>query len=74
MERFAPAGTSAPYSAGNPSDRLGDDVVAVIDALKLNRPVLLGHSIAGAELSSIANRHPDRVAGLITKKKSRLQN
>jgi non-heme chloroperoxidase len=39
--------------------------VAVIDALKLNRPVVVGHSIAGAELSSVANRHPDRVAGLV---------
>lgn len=54
------------FSATNdPANHLGDDVVAVIDALKLNRPVLVGHSIAGAELSSVANRHPDRVAGLV---------
>jgi pimeloyl-ACP methyl ester carboxylesterase len=39
--------------------------VAVLDALKLNKPVLAGHSIAGAELSSVANRHPERVAGLV---------
>jgi pimeloyl-ACP methyl ester carboxylesterase len=37
----------------------------VIDSLKLRRPVLVGHSIAGAELSSFANSHPDRVAGVI---------
>jgi non-heme chloroperoxidase len=49
------------YSA----DRLGDDVLAVFEALKLNRPVLVGHSIAGEELSSIGSRHPERVAGLI---------
>jgi non-heme chloroperoxidase len=49
------------YSA----DRLGDDVLAVLDALKLDRSVLVGHSIAGEELSSIATRHPERVAGLI---------
>jgi non-heme chloroperoxidase len=54
------------YSAtDDPADRLGDDVVAVIDALKLNRPILVGHSIAGVELSSVANSHPDRVAGLV---------
>jgi hypothetical protein len=35
------------------------------DALHLNRPVLVGHSIAGEELSSIGSRHPERVAGLI---------
>jgi pimeloyl-ACP methyl ester carboxylesterase len=49
------------YSA----DRLGDDVLAVIDALKLDHPVLAGHSIAGEELSSIGSRHPEKVAGLI---------
>lgn len=49
------------YSA----DRLGDDVLVVIDALKLDRPVLAGHSIAGEELSSIGTRHPEKVAGLI---------
>lgn len=49
----------------NGPDRLGDDVLAVIDALKLNRPVLVGHSIAGAELSSVGTSHPNRVAGLV---------
>ena len=47
------------------SDRLGDDVLAVIDALKLQKPVLAGHSIAGEELSSIGSRHPEKVSGLI---------
>lgn len=37
----------------------------MLDALKLARPVLAGHSIAGEELSSVASRHPERVAGLI---------
>jgi len=47
------------------SDRLGDDVLAVIAALKLDRPVVIGHSIAGAELSSIGTRYPEKVAGLV---------
>jgi non-heme chloroperoxidase len=47
------------------ADRLGDDVLAVLNALKLARPVLAGHSIAGEELSSVGSRHPERVAGLI---------
>jgi non-heme chloroperoxidase len=47
------------------SDRLGDDVLAAMDALQLKRPILVGHSFAGAELSDIATRYPDRVAGLI---------
>jgi non-heme chloroperoxidase len=58
-------GASGFSPTDDPADRLGDDIVAVIDALKLDRPVLVGHSIAGAELSSVANRHPDRVAGLV---------
>jgi non-heme chloroperoxidase len=57
----APAPTDVNYSA----DRLGDDVLAVIDSLKLNRPVLVGHSIAGEELSSVGSRHPEKVSGLI---------
>jgi pimeloyl-ACP methyl ester carboxylesterase len=46
-------------------DRLGDDVLAVINSLKLARPVLVAHSIGGEELSSVATRHPERIAGVI---------
>lgn len=46
-------------------DRLRDDVLAVLDTLKLERPVLVGHSIAGTELSAVANSVAHRVAGLI---------
>jgi non-heme chloroperoxidase len=54
------------YAATNdPADRFGEDVLAVIDSLKLKAPILVGHSIAGAELSWIANRHPDRVSALV---------
>jgi non-heme chloroperoxidase len=59
---FGASGFSAP---DNPVDRLRDDVLAVVDALKLNRPVLVGHSIAGAELSAVATSYPDRVSGLV---------
>jgi non-heme chloroperoxidase len=53
----------APLTSG--SDTFGDDVLAVIDALELERPVLVGHSIAGQELSSVATRYPKRVAGVV---------
>ena len=52
-------------ATGYTADRLGDDVVAVIDSLGLKRPVLIGHSIAGEELSSIGSRYPAKVAGLV---------
>ena len=58
-------GASGYAATEHPSDRLGDDVLAATDVMKLNRPVLVGHSIAGAELSSVANSHPDRLAGLV---------
>ena len=56
-----PADTNGNYSA----DRLGDDVLAIVDSLGLNRPVLVGHSMAGEELSSIGTRHPEKIAGLV---------
>jgi pimeloyl-ACP methyl ester carboxylesterase len=59
---FGASGFSAMQRAG---DRLGQDVLAVIDALKLKTPVLVGHSIAGAELSWVATSRPNRVAGLV---------
>lgn len=47
------------------ADRLSDDVIAVLDARELKKPVLVGHSIAGAELSGVAARFPNRVAALV---------
>lgn len=60
-ESSSPAPTAANYNA----DRLGDDVVAVIDALRLNKPLLAGHSYGGAILSSVGTRFPDKISGLI---------
>ena len=57
----APDPTSENYDA----DRLGDDVLAVLDSLHLDRPIVAGHSIGGEELSSIGTRRPERVAGLV---------
>jgi len=62
---FGASSKPAPENNNYAANRLGDDVLAVLDALKLNHPVLVGHSLAGEELSSIGSRHPDRVAGLI---------
>lgn len=58
-------GNSSKPASGYEADRLGDDVIAVLDNLKLERPVLVGHSIAGEELSSVASRFPDRISGMI---------
>jgi non-heme chloroperoxidase len=58
-------GASSAPPSGYSADRLGDDVLAVLSALKVDQPVLVGHSIAGGELSSVGSRHPERIAGLI---------
>jgi non-heme chloroperoxidase len=62
---FGESSYPTPNNDNYSSDRLGDDVLAVIAALHLNKPVLVGHSIAGEEMSSIGSRHPEKVSGLI---------
>ncbi len=56
-----PAPTDDNYSA----DRLGDDVLAVMDKLKMDRPILVGWSVGGEELSSVGSRFPAKVKALI---------
>lgn len=58
-------GASSAPESGYDADRLGDDVLAVIDVLKISKPVLAGHSLGGEELSSVGTRHPEKVSGLI---------
>lgn len=62
---FGASSTPLPLPENYTAHRLADDVLAVCATLKLTRPVLIGHSIAGQELSSIGSRHPGKVAGLI---------
>lgn len=58
-------GVSSRPASGYDVARLGEDVLAVIEALRLNKPVLTGHSLAGQELSYLASEHPARIAALI---------
>jgi len=46
-------------------DDLAADVMGFIDALKLDRPVLIGHSMGGMTAALVANRHPQRLRGLV---------
>lgn len=41
-----------------------DVLVALIEHLQLGRPVVVGHSMGGAVALALAQRHPERVAGL----------
>jgi pimeloyl-ACP methyl ester carboxylesterase len=58
-------GASSAPDSGYDADRLGADVISVLDSLKLIKPVLIGHSVAGEELSDVVSVQPDRIAGLI---------
>jgi len=58
-------GASSAPAAGYDVDRLGEDIQQILVALDLSRVVLIGHSIAGQELSWVATRHAERVAGLV---------
>lgn len=44
--------------------RASDDI-AVLDALGIERAVVVGHSIAGTEMSALAVAYPDRVSKLV---------
>jgi pimeloyl-ACP methyl ester carboxylesterase len=41
-----------------------DQLAAFIDALGLDRPMLVGHSLGGAIALTVALRHPDKISGL----------
>ena len=46
-------------------DTLVADIKAVLDTLNLESAVLVGHSIAGEEMTRFAELNPDRCAGLV---------
>jgi non-heme chloroperoxidase len=62
---FGASSKPTPANGSYSADHLGDDVLAVMRALGIERPVLVGHSLAGEELSSIGSRFPTKVSGLI---------
>ena len=58
-------GESSHPDSGYTDQRLADDVLRVLDALNINAPVLVGHSMAGSELTELAAKHSDRLSALI---------
>ncbi len=58
-------GASSQPAAGYDEQRLADDVLRVLDALGISKPVLAGHSMAGGELTALGNQHSRRLAGLV---------
>lgn len=58
-------GRSSQPASGYDDQRLADDVLAVLEHLDVRSPVLVGHSMAGGELTILGNQHSDRLAGLV---------
>jgi non-heme chloroperoxidase len=58
-------GASSRPPTGYDDQRLADDVLAVIEGAKISKPILIGHSMAGGEMTTLARNHSDRVSGLV---------
>jgi pimeloyl-ACP methyl ester carboxylesterase len=58
-------GASASSPPPSDLDTLVADVTAVLDTLRIRSVILVGHSIAGEEMTRFAEIHADRCAGLI---------
>lgn len=58
-------GASTHPDSGYDQQRLADDVLQVLNALKLVSPVVAGHSMSGEELTTLGDEHSDRLAGLV---------
>jgi pimeloyl-ACP methyl ester carboxylesterase len=57
--------SSRPANLAYASTALAADVAAVVDALRLDRFVLVGHSMGGSAAIVYAGANPQRVAGLV---------
>jgi non-heme chloroperoxidase len=58
-------GSSSRPESGYDVAQLGQDVLAVIKELRLQTPVLIGHSYAGQELSYLASEHRDQIGAVV---------
>ncbi len=58
-------GASSKPATGYTEERLTEDDLRVFDALKLVAPIVVGHSIAGNELSQLGIHHYDRIGALV---------
>jgi non-heme chloroperoxidase len=57
-------GSSSHPQSGYEVQRLAQDILKVLDTLKIEFPVLVGHSYAGNEMTILGSRS-DRIAGLV---------
>jgi non-heme chloroperoxidase len=58
-------GESTHPRSGYDTPTLVEDIHTAIDKLRLGRVILIGHSIAGEEMTRFAGKYPDRVSKLV---------
>ncbi len=58
-------GGSEQTGAGYGIDTLTKDIVSVIDALGIDKVILIGHSIAGDEITTFASQYPNRILKVV---------
>jgi pimeloyl-ACP methyl ester carboxylesterase len=58
-------GASSTPATGYDDRRLAEDVFQVIEQVKIPSPVLVGHSMAGGEMTTLGRQHSDRISGLV---------
>ncbi|ALS26532.1 alpha/beta hydrolase [Paenibacillus cisolokensis] len=56
--------SSAPGDPTYTMEQLADDVCELLDALEVDRAIVIGHSLGGYTALAFAERHADRLAGL----------
>jgi pimeloyl-ACP methyl ester carboxylesterase len=58
-------GASSKPSSGYDDQRLAEDVLQVIEQQRIRAPVLVGHSMAGGEMTTLGRQHSGRLGGLV---------
>lgn len=58
-------GESSRPDSGYDATTRARDIVTVLDSLRAGQAILVGHSIAGDELSKVASSYPERVRALV---------
>lgn len=58
-------GASSRPPSGYADQRLADDVFQAIERLRIDKPILVGHSMAGGEMTTIGRQHSDRISGIV---------
>ena len=58
-------GASSAPDDGYGAQRSANDVLTVLERLRISKPVLVGHSFGGGDLNLIGAEHPERISGLV---------